>query len=135
MSEGPNPNETAVLPQKPYSLTFMPQEVTIEVDPADLPFGDHGLPGSILDIAMGHGIDLEHACGGVVACSTCHVLVRGGKDSCPEANEQEEDMLDQAPGLELCSRLACQTVPDGSTSVVVEIPDWNRNFAREAPHS
>ena len=41
------------------------------------------------------------------------------------------DRLDQAPGLELCSRLGCQAVPDGSCDVVVEIPGWNRNHARE----
>jgi 2Fe-2S ferredoxin len=125
----------AALPRQAYSLTFLPQKVTIQVDPSALPFGDHGAPGSILDIAIEHGIDLEHACGGVNACSTCHVLVRKGADSCPEASEQEEDMLDQAPGLELCSRLGCQAVPDGSGPVEVEIPGWNRNFAREAPHS
>jgi 2Fe-2S ferredoxin len=43
-------------------------------------------------------------------------------------------MLDNAPGLELGSRLACQAVPDGSSSVTVEIPNWNRNHAQEATH-
>lgn len=127
-------SEKTALPLKPYTLTFLPQDVTIEVDPAVLPFGDHGQPGSILDIAMGNDIDIDHACGGVTACSTCHIFMREGADSCAEASEIEEDMLDQAPGLELCSRLACQAIPDGTTSVVVEIPVWNRNFAREAPH-
>jgi len=129
-----NEQETVNLPNQAYSLTFLPQNVTVQVDPNDLPFGDHGRPGSILDIALGHDIDLEHACGGVNACSTCHIFLRRGDDACPEASEQEEDMLDQAPGLELCSRLACQVVPNGSGPVEVEIPDWNRNFAREAPH-
>ncbi len=50
-------DEKTALPLKPSTLTFLPQEVTIEVDPSVLPFGDHGQPGSILDIAMGHDID------------------------------------------------------------------------------
>ena len=41
-------------------------------------------------------------------------------------------MLDEAPGLELTSRLACQAVPNGTADVVVEIPGWNRNHARES---
>ncbi len=88
-------------------------------------------PGSILDVALGQGIEIDHACGGVCACSTCHVIVRTGLESCNEATEDEEDMLDNAPGLEPDSRLGCQCVPDGTVDVVVEIPDWNRNLVRE----
>ena len=72
------------------------------------------------------------ACEASIACSTCHVIVREGFDSIPEASEAEEDMLDEAPGLELTSRLACQAVPDGTVDVVVEIPGWNRNHAKES---
>ncbi|MDE3035966.1 MAG: ferredoxin, partial [Nitrospirota bacterium] len=59
---------------KPYTVTFISTEKTIQVqvDPVKVPYGETGLPGSILDIALGAGIDLEHACGGVCACSTCH---------------------------------------------------------------
>jgi 2Fe-2S ferredoxin len=131
---GTNPYNEAVdapLPKTGYKLTFLPMEVTVEVDPATLPASGEGLPGSILDIALAHGIDLDHACGGVCACSTCHVLVREGVQSCQEANEDEEDMLDTAPGLELTSRLACQAVPDGTRDVVVRVPGWNRNHAQE----
>ena len=42
-----------------------------------------------------------------------------------------EDMLDLAPGLEPQSRLACQCVPNGSQSIIVEIPEWNRNLVSE----
>ncbi|MHC4262366.1 MAG: 2Fe-2S iron-sulfur cluster-binding protein [Planctomycetota bacterium] len=119
------------LPSKPYRVTFMPMNVQVEVDPAALPYTRDGLPGSLLEIALGHDVDIDHACGGVCACSTCHVIVREGRDSCNEASEDEEDQLDHAPGLELDSRLACQCVPDGSRDVVVEIPDWNRNLVRE----
>lgn len=122
------------LPKQAYRITFQPRGETVEVDPAALPYGRDGKPGSILDIALGHDIDIDHACGGVVACSTCHVILREGFDSCPEAEEEEEDMLDNAPGLEPESRLSCQAVPDGSVDVVVEIPEWNRNMVKEGHH-
>jgi len=114
-----------------FSITFLPLNVTLEINPEDAPFGRDGLPGSILDIALEHEIDMDHACGGVCACATCHVIVREGFDSCGEASEDEEDQLDNAPGVEEYSRLGCQCVPDGSENLVVEIPDWNRNMVRE----
>ena len=132
---GTNPYHSQVepdLPTQTYTVTFLPSGEKVTVDPGALPLSREGKPGSILDIADGHGIEIDHACGGVCACSTCHVIVRGGEASIPEPSEDEEDMLDGAPGLELNSRLACQAVPDGSTDVVVEIPGWNRNHAKES---
>lgn len=132
---GNNPYSTspgAPPPTTAYKLTFMPMQVTVEVDPGALPLSGEGLPGSLLDIALANSVDIDHACGGVCACSTCHVIVREGRASCPEASEDEEDMLDAAPGLELDSRLACQAVPDGTQDVMVEIPSWNRNHAAES---
>jgi 2Fe-2S ferredoxin len=119
------------LPTRPFRVTFQPGDVVIEVRPAELPYGRDGLPGSILDIALAHGVEIDHACGGVCACSTCHVVLRQGAETCNAATEDEEDRLDQAPGLELTSRLACQCVPDGTREVVVEVPNWNRNLFRE----
>lgn len=116
---------------KKYKITFLPDQVTIEVDPAKIPYDRTGLPGSILDIALGFKMGLDHACGGVCACSTCHVIVREGLDSCNESTEAEEDMLDNAPGLTPVSRLGCQCVPDGTKDIVVEIPEWNRNYVKE----
>jgi 2Fe-2S ferredoxin len=116
---------------RPFRVTFLPMGKTIEVDPARIPYGDHGLPGSVLDIALAHGVALDHACGGVCACSTCHVIVRQGLKSMNEPTDDEEDQLDNAPGLTASSRLACQAVPDGTADVVVEVPEWNRNLARE----
>lgn len=125
------------LPKKKYTLTIIDeqkQKHVIEVDPARIPYEDHGLPGSILDIAMAHGINLDHACGGVCACATCHVIVRQGLETCNASTDDEEDQLDDAYGLTGQSRLGCQCVPNGQADVRVEIPNWNRNLAREAPH-
>jgi len=122
------------LPARRFKVTFLDerkQERLIEVDPAGIPYGAHGLPGSLLDIALGHGIEIDHACGGVCACSTCHVIVRQGLDTCSEPTEAEEDRLDEAYGLTSKSRLACQCVPNGEMDLVIEIPTWNRNLARE----
>lgn len=118
-------------PTKVYKITFQPMNVTVEVDPDRIPYEDHGLPGSILDIALAHGIEIDHACGGVCACSTCHVVVKEGFDSTNELVEAEEDQLDNAPDVKSTSRLACQAVPNGSTDVIVEIPAWNRNLVQE----
>jgi len=115
----------------PFKVQFLPGEQTILVDPRSLPFQRDGKPGSILDIALGAEIEIDHACGGVNACSTCHVIVERGFETCGESSEAEEDMLDNAPGVVEHSRLACQAVPDGSADVVVRIPGWNRNMVAE----
>ena len=114
-----------------FRISFLPLGQTVEVDSAEFPYGQRGRPGSILDVAMHFGIDIDHACGGVCACSTCHVIVREGLASCGEPSDEEEDQLDDAYGLTPLSRLACQCVPDGSADLVVEVPGWNRNAVRE----
>ncbi len=122
------------LPTKPYTVTFIkPDHTTVEVkvDPDKLPYGVTGLPGSILDIVLGNGIDLEHACGGVVACSTCHVIVKEGLETCSEGTDDEFDQLDEAPATTLQSRLGCQCVANGSKNLVVEIPAVNKNLVKE----
>jgi len=126
------------LPKGKYRITFVTRtssgeevERAVVVDPASLPYTHEGLPGSVLDIACGHDIDIDHACGGVCACSTCHVLVDEGGDACNETTDAEEDMLDHAPGLEDNSRLACQCIPDGTAEVRIVIPSWNRNQVSE----
>jgi 2Fe-2S ferredoxin len=135
---GQNPyiEATVERPRQKYHLIITDEkgvEHDIQVDPARIPYEDHGLPGSILEIAMGHGIEIDHACGGVCACSTCHVIVREGLDSCSAPTEAEDDQLDDAYGLTAQSRLACQCVPNGTRTVRVVVPSWNRNLARE-PH-
>ena len=89
-------------------------------------------PARLLDIALGSDIELDHACGGVCACATCHVIVKQGLESCSEPTDDEEDQLDAAYGLTEQSRLACQCVPDGTADLLVVVPNWNRNRAREA---
>jgi 2Fe-2S ferredoxin len=86
--------------QKPFKVTIITPEspIEIQVDPTQLPLGETGLAGSILDIALGNGIDVEHACGGVCACSTCHVIVKEGLETCNEPTDDENDQLDEAPG-------------------------------------
>lgn len=116
---------------KKFKVTFLPEGKTIEVDPDEVPYGRSGLPGSLLDISFGADVDIDHACGGVCACSTCHVIVREGLETCNEATDDEYDMLDEARGVELNSRLACQCVPNGSVDIVVEVPAWNRNLVKE----
>ncbi len=134
---GSNPyiekSDTAIA-QKPFTITFITPEKPIEihVDPAKLPFGESGLVGSILDIALGNGIDVEHACGGVCACSTCHIIVKEGLDTCNEPTDDENDQLDEAPGLNLQSRLACQCVPNGEKDLIIEVPEWNKNLVKES---
>lgn len=125
-------------PTKPYRITFQLEETgeerTVTVEPSALPYGDHGLEGSLLDVAEGFGIEINHSCGGVCACSTCHVYVTQGLSSCPPATDDEEDMLDSAPAVTTESRLSCQCVPNGTENLVVIVPKWNRNAVKEGHH-
>jgi len=123
-----------VLPTKKYKINFIRQGKIVEVDPEKIPYGHDGLPGSILDISQGFRLGLDHACGGVAACSTCHVIVQEGLQSCNEVSDAELDEIDEAPGSCPKSRLGCQCVPDGSQDLVIEIPEWNKNYAKEADH-
>jgi ferredoxin, 2Fe-2S len=92
---------------------------------------------SILQAAMAHDVALDHACGGVCACSTCHVKIVAGRECFREPSEDELDQLDEARGVGLDSRLGCQAqllrMPkDGVVEIV--IPTWNVNAVREGGH-
>lgn len=66
---------------------------------------------SVLEVAHKHGVDIEGACEGSLACSTCHVIVaQEWFSKLKDASEDEEDMLDVAFGLQKTSRLGCQIV-------------------------
>lgn len=85
---------------------------------------------SVLEIAHKHGVDIEGACEGSLACSTCHVIVEAdwyGK--LPDAKPDEEDMLDLAFGLTKTSRLGCQLImTDALDGLVVSLPTATRNM-------
>lgn len=85
---------------------------------------------SICEALLDHDIPIEHACDMSCACTTCHVVVRQGYESLNEADENEEDMLDRAWGLEPQSRLSCQAII-GQQDLTVEIPRYSINHARE----
>jgi 2Fe-2S ferredoxin len=84
---------------------------------------------SVLEVAHKHGVDIEGACEGSLACSTCHVIVDPdwfGKLGKP--SEDEEDMLDLAFGLQKTSRLGCQIVmSEALDGLVVKLPSGVRN--------
>lgn len=88
---------------------------------------------SICDALIGNGIEIEHACEKSCACTTCHVVVREGFDTLNEAQDEEEDLLDRAWGLEPLSRLSCQALV-GHTPLVIDIPRYTINMAREGKH-
>ncbi len=85
---------------------------------------------SILEVAHKNGIDLEGACEGSLACSTCHVIVdKEFFDKLSEPSEEEEDMLDLAFGLTHTSRLGCQIIVDDSLDgIKLKIPSGTRNI-------
>lgn len=120
---------------KPVKVTFQPLGKTVEVDLDTMPYKEHGKPASFLDIALNHGIHLEHACGGNCACTTCHVVVKQGTELLSAAEDDELDRLDMAADLQLNSRLGCQVVVERPGKIVIEIPAWNRNYVSEGGES
>lgn len=82
---------------------------------------------SILEIALKNDINLHHNCGGVCACSTCHVYIEKGEDFLPEITDREEDFIDRAVSPQLNSRLSCQCVLEsGSGNLEVLVPDQSQ---------
>ena len=113
-------------------VTFILRDVTqktVEFEHGRLPFQEHGLQESFLDVAMNHGIHLEHACGGSCACTTCHLFIREGEENLSEPQDNELDRLDTAWDLRTNSRLGCQAVIKGD--VVAEFPLYTRNYVQE----
>jgi len=106
----------------------MPRMIFVERDgtrrEVDAPVGR-----SVLEIARRHDIDIEGACDGSLACSTCHVVVDPDwYDLLKEASEDEEDMLDLAFNLTRTSRLGCQIViTEELDGLTVELPATTRD--------
>lgn len=87
---------------------------------------------SILEITEEHDIHLNHNCGGVCACSTCHVYILKGEDDLEEISDKEEDFIDRAINPTLQSRLACQCIIlNGDAEIEVKIPDQSRIIGHE----
>ena len=82
-------------------VTFLPEGRTVEFEFDTLPYEGHGRPMSFLDVAENYGIFLDHACGGVCACTTCHLHVKEGASGISEAEDLELDRLETAAGIEL----------------------------------
>jgi ferredoxin, 2Fe-2S len=85
---------------------------------------------SVLEIAHKHGVDIEGACEGSLACSTCHVIVDPEwHELLKDATEDEEDMLDLAFGLTQTSRLGCQIImTEELDGLTVKLPAATRNM-------
>lgn len=110
-------------PGEELHITFITKEgeqKTFEVAEGD----------NLLDIAQAHHLDMEGACGGSCACSTCHVIVDPAYyDKIPEPDDDENDMLDLAFGLTETSRLGCQVhMTKELDGIRVALPTMTRNF-------
>jgi len=125
------PTEKNIPADKLVRVTFLPEGKTVEFEFGTLPYEHHGKPMSFLDVAENNDIFLDHACGGVCACSTCHVLIKAGESGLTPADDDELDRLDMAADQQLNSRLGCQAVITRPGDYVVEIPAWNRNYVTE----
>ncbi|MEY4925822.1 MAG: hypothetical protein RI894_258 [Bacteroidota bacterium] len=87
---------------------------------------------SILEVAILNNIHLSHNCGGVCACSTCHIYINSGEEHLEEISDKEEDFIDRATNPRLESRLSCQCVIlDEDAVIAVEIPDQSGIIAHE----
>lgn len=107
-----------------YSITFKFEEkglapITLENVAADQ---------SILEVALNNDINLHHNCGGVCACSTCHLYLEKGDDFVDEITDKEEDFIDRAVNPRLNSRLGCQCVlhTGNSGELIVTLPDQSQ---------
>ncbi|MCG5052316.1 MAG: 2Fe-2S iron-sulfur cluster binding domain-containing protein [Myxococcales bacterium] len=89
---------------------------------------------SVLEAARACGAHVGSACGGVCACSTCHVYVKSGFDDLSEVEEKEEDIIEKAFDVKATSRLGCQARLTGDGLYVVEIsPESRKAFLDEHP--
>lgn len=87
---------------------------------------------SILELTEEYDVHLNHNCGGVCACSTCHLYVEKGEDFLEEISDKEEDFIDRAINPRLESRLGCQCIIlEEDAKVVVTIPDQRRIIGHE----
>ncbi|MEP6675830.1 MAG: 2Fe-2S iron-sulfur cluster-binding protein [Ferruginibacter sp.] len=106
-----------------YSITYKFEQKGLE----PVTFNDIEPNQSLLEIALKNDINLHHNCGGVCACSTCHLYVESGDNLIDELTDKEEDFIDRAVSPRINSRLGCQCVLlEGSGAVVVTLPDQSQ---------
>lgn len=87
---------------------------------------------SILELTEDHDVHLNHNCGGVCACSTCHIYIDKGEDSIEEISDKEEDFIDRAIDPRIESRLGCQCIIlDKDAEIEVTIPDQSQIIGHE----
>lgn len=109
------------------TIKVLPHE---ELCPTGITF--EATPGtSLCQALLDHGVEIEHACAMSCACTTCHVVIREGFDELNESSDIEDDLLDMAWGLEPESRLSCQVKLEPDTELVVQIPKYTINHAKE----
>jgi ferredoxin, 2Fe-2S len=103
-----------------YTITYKFEQKGME--PVTLAAVEQGQ--SLLEVALKNDIELHHNCGGVCACSTCHLYVEQGEGFLEELSDKEEDFIDRAISPRLNSRLGCQCVlQEGEGNIVVTLPD------------
>ena len=103
-----------------YSISFKFEQKGLE----PLTINDVEPGQSVLEVALKNNINLHHNCGGVCACSTCHLYVEQGEDLVEELSDKEEDFIDRAVNPRLNSRLGCQCVlTEESGQITVTLPD------------
>jgi len=108
-----------------YTITYKFQQKGL--DP--ITFSDVEDGQSLLEVALKNDINLHHNCGGVCACSTCHLYVEMGDGFLEELNDREEDFIDRAVSPRINSRLSCQCIlQQGDGEIVVTLPDQSQFF-------
>jgi ferredoxin, 2Fe-2S len=106
--------------KKMYNITFKFEQKGLE------PITLKGVEAdqSLLEVALKNNIDLHHNCGGVCACSTCHLYVEAGEQFVEELSDKEEDFIDRAVNPRINSRLGCQCqLLAGAGEITVTLPD------------
>ena len=103
-----------------YTITFKFEQKGLE----PIILNDIEADQSLLEVALKNDIELHHNCGGVCACSTCHIYVEQGDSFLEELSDKEEDFIDRAVNPRINSRLGCQCVLNvGDGEVIVTLPD------------
>ena len=110
------------------TVTFQFEDTRI---PSKTVAGDF-LDMSILELTEEYDVHLNHNCGGVCACSTCHIYIDKGEEFLEEISDKEEDFIDRANNPRIESRLGCQCIIlDEDAQITVTIPDQSGIIGHE----